>query len=282
MAVFGSATPVTRIITEAFPPMTASGLRAVTGAAVLAPFVLGDMDRLREMSRRDWIIAALLAVFGMVGFSLFMLYGMKHASGVMGSIVMSTTPAVTALAAVLFLRESLGWRRALAVALAVAGVLLVNAAGSGGLGSAPLLGAALVFGAVCCEACFTLLGRVATRTMTPVLAGFLAALLSAPVFAALAGFEDLSAVAAIGWRPWAAVLWWGAGTLGLGTWLWYRGVSRASGGDAAAFMGVMPVSALTLSYWLLGDPFRWIHLAGFGLVFAGVVLVSLAHARGGD
>ncbi len=279
MAVFGSATPVSKIITEAFPPMTGSALRAATGALVLAPFAFSDPERFREMSRRDWVIAFFLALFGMVGFSLFMLYGMKHASGVMGSIVMSTTPAVTAIGAVVFLHESLGWRGALAIALAVAGVVLVNVLGGEGLGSAPWAGAALVFGAVCCEACFTLLGRKATQTMTPILAGFLAAAISIPLFIPLAGLEDWSRISDAPASAWAAVAWWGAGTLGLGTWLWYRGVSRASGATAAGFMGVMPISALLLSYLLLGDPFHWIHLAGFALVLIGVGLISWTHMR---
>ena len=66
--------------------------------------------------------------------------------------------------------------------------------------------------------------------------------------------------------------------MALGSVVWYRGVSEARGGTAAGFMGVMPVSALLLSYALLGDPFRWSHAAGFAAVFAGVLLISRAHA----
>ena len=43
----------------------------------------------------------------------------------------------------------------------------------------------------------------------------------------------------------------------------------------------MPVSALALSYGLLGETFRWVHLAGFGIVFAGVLLMSVEHASHG-
>ncbi|MGH6914732.1 MAG: EamA family transporter [Geminicoccales bacterium] len=41
----------------------------------------------------------------------------------------------------------------------------------------------------------------------------------------------------------------------------------------------MPASALILSYVLLGEPFRWLHIVGFGIVFAGVLLISWEHAR---
>jgi len=42
-------------------------------------------------------------------------------------------------------------------------------------------------------------------------------------------------------------------------------------------MSVMPVSALLLSYLLLGEQFRWLHLAGFAFVFSGVLLMISAH-----
>ena len=58
-----------------------------------------------------------------------------------------------------------------------------------------------------------------------------------------------------------------------------RSGARAEGAIAAGFMGVMPASALILSYVLLGEAFHWLHLLGFGIVFAGVLLISWEHAR---
>ena len=51
-------------------------------------------------------------------------------------------------------------------------------------------------------------------------------------------------------------------------------MARAEGSVAAGFMGLMPVSALLLSYLLLDEPFRWIQPLGFAVVFAGVLLLS--------
>jgi drug/metabolite transporter (DMT)-like permease len=46
-------------------------------------------------------------------------------------------------------------------------------------------------------------------------------------------------------------------------------------------MGVMPASALILSHVLLGEELQWLYLLGFGIVFAGVLLISWEHARMG-
>ena len=300
MILFGSATPVSKIVTDAMPVFVGSTLRVAVGAVMLAPLLLRYRGEIARLSRSDWLLTALIALFGMFGFTVFMLLGMSLVTGVVGAIVMSTTPAVTAAAAILLLGERANWRKLAAVALAVGGVLLLyvgggagggsggGAGGGGGpllqflqgLGSSVVVGGLLVFAAVCCEVAYTLLGQRVSRDANPMVVAFLAAALAVPLFLPLAAWEwSRFEPAAVGAGGWAAVLWYGAGTLALGTWCWYSGIAKTEGSIAAAFMGLMPVSALLLSYLLLGEAFRWIHLAGFGVVFAGVLLMSWEHAR---
>ncbi|MCA9913548.1 MAG: EamA family transporter, partial [Anaerolineae bacterium] len=61
--------------------------------------------------------------------------------------------------------------------------------------------------------------------------------------------------------------------------VWYTGVKQVAGSIAAGFMGVMPVSALVLSYVLLDEAFRWVHILGFAIVISGVLLIANAHHR---
>jgi drug/metabolite transporter (DMT)-like permease len=68
--------------------------------------------------------------------------------------------------------------------------------------------------------------------------------------------------------------------MALGSLLWYRGVQRVAATTAAGFMGVMPVSAVLLSYLLLGEPFSFVHLAGMAAVLGGVAAVARSHAEG--
>ncbi len=282
MATFGSATPVAKIVTSAMPVFIASGLRVALGAAVLVFAARDKLTRIRDVSRVDWVLIVLIALFGMFGFSVLMLYGMKIISGTAGAIVMSTTPAVTAIGSIMFFHEQLTWRKSAAILLAVAGVLLLQlGGGEGSSGRAnEWLGIALVFGAVCCEAAYTLLGKRVSEQVDPVLVAFLGALIAVPLFVpfAVAQWQDFQ-LARIEPRAWYALLWYGAGTLALGSWLWYSGVAKAQGSVAAGFMGVMPASALLLSYVLLDEKFRWLHLLGFGVVFTGVLLISWEHAR---
>jgi drug/metabolite transporter (DMT)-like permease len=269
MATFGSATPVSKIVTQAMPVFVGSALRVGIGALALAPLAWGKLGTIRDMTRGDWARIAVIAIFGMFGFSALMLYGMSMVSGVAGAIVMSTAPAVTAAASMLFLGDHPTWRKLTAIALAVCGVLVLNlGGGSGGeSGGNLLLGTVMVFAAVCCESVYTLVGKTASERVDPVLVAFLAAVLALPAFLPFAIWQWLS---------------FDPSQVEPGAWMalvWYAGVKKAEGAVAAAFMGVMPASALILSYVLLGEPFRFVHLAGFAIVFAGVLVMSWEHTR---
>lgn len=292
MALFGSATPLSKLVVGEFPVFTASFFRVAIGALVIWPFLGGKSGLVRELDRRDWLAVIAIAIVGMFGFTVLLLNGMRLIYGVVGAIIMSTAPAVTATGSVLFLSDNWSRRKVAAVALSVAGIVVVNAGGLSGDGgsrteadfSTLAIGSALVFGAVCCEAGYTLLGKVATKRLEPRLTVFLASAIAGPFFLAPAivfemGTFDAGAVGATGWL---SLFVWGAGTLGLGSILWYEGLRRAEGTVAAGFMGVMPVSALVLSYILLSEPVRVSHLVGFSVVFTGVLIISREHAHGND
>lgn len=285
MAVFGSATPVSKLVGEGLPIFTASLLRVLLGALFLLPFVVKDLrGEVARIARRDWGYLCLVALFGMVGFTVFLIYGMKMVSGVTGSIVMSFTPALTAVAAFLFMGSPLGWRKILAIALGLVGLIVVNffKGSFGATESASFyLGTALVLLAIACEAAYTLIGKKATADIPPLLASFLACVLALPLFLGLVAIDIAQAdFAEISAASWAALLWWGLGTLGLGSALWYSGLARAEGTTAAGFMAIMPISALLLSYLLLGEAFHPIHLLGIALVLGSVGLMSWVHMTG--
>ncbi|NCC22758.1 MAG: DMT family transporter [Alphaproteobacteria bacterium] len=282
MAFFGSGTPVSKMVGEAFPFMFASGIRMGLAAALLIPAALFTTQKLFKLSRQDWLHVFVVALIGNVVFSLFMLNGMSMVSGVVGAIVMSTTPAVTAFASVIFLKESMNARKLFALILSLGGVVVINLASGKGGGDTGMmtqvLGSLLVFGAVCSEATYTLMGKVTMKTMPPLKLAGLSALLATIMFLPFviwqAGSVDISSVEAQGW---GALAWWGLGTMALGSLLWFNGVEQVPGHISAVFMAIMPVSALVLSYVLLDEAFEWMHLAGFGLTFAGVLVVIYEH-----
>lgn len=289
MAVFGSGTPISKIVTDAFPVFTASGARMALAVIALLPLVAWEHRRgsgkgrmLPRMPRADWLRLGAIAVAGMFLFSVFMLYGMKEVSGTVGGIIMATTPAVTAAGAVLFLGDRLDRWTSLAIGAAVGGVLAVNLGGeSGGGAGSLLLGSLLIFGAVCGEASYTLIGKRLTASISAPQIALIAAAMAVVLFAvpAIVQISDLD-LASVSAGDWLALMWWGVGTMGIGSLLWYQGVSRVSGATASAFMGVMPISAIALSYLLLGDSFVPLHAVGMAAVLAGIAAVTRGQRSG--
>lgn len=284
MALFGSATPVSKLVGQGLPVFTASLLRVLLATVTLFPLVAAGLKQdFRKMDGRAWREAGMISLFGMVGFTVFLIYGMKFVSGVAGSIVMSFTPALTAVGAFFFLGSPLGWRQGVAIAAGLGGLIFINAfRAKFGAGESEhfTLGVVLVLLAISCEAVYTLIGKRATEHMRPLFVTFLASLLSVPLFLVLALVMDLheADLASVSVKSWLAVLWWGVGTLSAGSALWYSGLSRASGTTAAGFMPVMALSALLLSYFLLGEPFRWMHVPGIVLVLLSIGMMSWVHA----
>lgn len=277
MALFGSATPLSRLITRVFPVFIAGGLRVLMAFLVLLPFV--KLSNIKNYKGRDgWLLFA-IALFGVLGFTAFMLYGMKMVTGVTGSVVMSATPAVTAVLSIVFFKDEVTWKKVLALLLAVGGVLLLQwQSGSQKQGSSPWLGILLVFAAVCCEACYTLMGKALTKNYPPAEISAFSALIAAVLFIPFCIWQwpqfQAEKITAVSWITLSV---YGFITMGLGSVLWYKGINKVEGSIAASFMGVMPVSALVLSYILLRESFHWAHLAGFGLVFCGVILMISVH-----
>ena len=280
MIAFGSATPVSKIVTSSMPVFVGSLLRVAIGAAVLAPFAWRKWPDLSTVAGRDWILIAIISVFGMFGFSALMLYGMGMIPGVKGAVVMSTTPAITAGVSILFLGEDPNWRKIASIVCALVGILILQLDGDDGASEngTPLLGAFPVLGAVCCEVVYTLVGRKVSRDIDPVFVAFMAAVLSVPLFVPFAWLQWQNInLPDIELSAWFAIVWYGAGTLALGSWLWYSGIAQTEGSVAAGFMALMPASALILSYVLLDEPFRLLDLLGFAVVFSGVLLMSREH-----
>lgn len=279
MAFFGSATPVSKLVVEEFSVFVGGMLRVLMAFLILLPFV--KLKKIFEFKGRDaWLLVG-IGVIGVLGFTAFLLYGMDMVSGVTGSIIMSSTPAITAGLSYLFFRDHFGWRKGAAVALAVGGVLVLQLGSthSGNQGNS-IWGILLVVAAILCEAGYTLMGKALTKDFKPVIIAAFSALIGFLAFLPFAIYQyqvgDFDTVSTEGW---ASLAWYGIGTMGLGSVLWYRGVQQVEGSTAAAFMGVMPLSALLLSYWLLGENFEWIHLGGFALVFTGVILIIQSHHR---
>jgi len=166
-----------------------------------------------------------------------------------------------------------------AVALAVAGLALVQATGAAA-GTSTLLGNLLVGGAVLCEASFVLLGKRLAPPYRPLRlalgANLVGLVLSLPLaLLELPAFDPASV------RPqmWALGTWYALAASVICLWLWYRGLPHVETWLAGLATAAIPLAALATSALYLGETIGGSKLAGAALVIAGIVLGALAPGK---
>ncbi len=217
------------------------------------------------------------ALFGIVLFRAFTLYGLHFTSALSAGVITSAAPAIMAVLAAATLGERLGRGPALGIALTVAGLLLINLWGHAqARGSGYLAGNLLVLAATVCEALLTIFrkssgGRIGSVTNTTVLVTMSAVMLLPFALLDLRGFP-LRRIDATGWL---SLIYYGAVATVIAYILWGHGALRIPANRTGIATAALPVSALVLSALVLGEPLLPVHLAGCAAVVAGIIISNL-------
>ena len=249
--------------------------RWVMAALLLGAFCAAELRDKRAAIRAEWKQLLVLGALGMWVCGAFVYIGGRSTSAVNIGLLYAASPVLIALASALWLRERLGPRQVLGVALALAGVLHILLRGEW-----PALlhlrinpGDAWVAVAVVCWTIYSLLLRA-----WPSAFGSLARL----TLIALAGIVVLvpfTVVEALAWWPseWS---WRSLGLIvaaallpGAGAYAAYSVMQRELG---AARVGVVmylgPLYSAVLAWLVLGEQIEGFHLVGAALILPGIYL----------
>jgi drug/metabolite transporter (DMT)-like permease len=224
------------------------------------------------------LILFLQALTGVFGFSVCLLYGLKISTAAESGVILSTTPAVMGIISFLFLKERMVRHKVIGIAFTIFGIIAINTIGTLTTTERsynPLLGHLLIFGAVVGEALFTILGKAVSERITPLAISTFVSLFGFLLFLPFAIYEaidfNFSATTLV---DWGSIIYYGVIVTVVGFFLWYQGVSKTSGSTAAVFTGVLPVSALLLSYIILDELFLWSHAVGVICVLVGIRYIA--------
>jgi drug/metabolite transporter (DMT)-like permease len=272
--IVGSSVPVGKFVVDAMPVFLASAMRYGIAAAVLVPLLLWREGTPRGLTLRDSAILVVQAACGTFLFSVLLLYGLDLTTAAEGGVAAGVMPATVALFSVLLLGDRVTVLKLVAVGLAVLGLVSLNVGGDEtGRGTNPLLGDLLVVGAIACESLFVILGKALHIPRSPLFISTVMSVLGFVMFAPVAVVEgaafDFAAMTAL---EWGVMVYYGVVVTVIAFLLWFAGVEKVEGSRAGVFTGLLPVSALILSYAWLGEAFRLNHVAGCVLVLAAIAL----------
>lgn len=254
---------------EDLPPLLVTVLRFMLVAVLIVPFTRISRQQL------GWLLV-LAVTFGGLHFPLLFL-GLQHAEAGTGALLVQMgTPFATLLAAI-FLKEKLGPRRIFGLILAFGGVVVL----AGGPSLPPPASTALLLASALFWAVSTMIIKLAPPIAPLTMTGWIS-LFAIPLVATGSWlFEDdqWHALQNAGLAGWGAVVYTALMSSIAAYGLWYRLLQKHPVSRVVPLTLLMPVFAVILGVWLLGDPLGINKMAGGAMVVAGLAVINIRFSR---
>ncbi len=258
------------------PPLSMGSVRWLIGAALLWPFVSMHVRRDWPLLRKHWKIMALLCVGGGAAFTALQYTALQYTTALNASIFNSFSPVVIAAAGGLIYREHLTMQQMAGIATSLLGVMLIISKGD------PAIVAKLTFNVGDLILCVTMTIWGVYSAMLrdrpkvhPLTFTFALALIAGVVL--LPGFFWEHSHGKTFHFTWLTFFVMGYVSIFpsiLAYICWNRGIEAVGPARGGIFLHLVPIYGVILAVLLLGEQFRWYHLAGFFLIIGGVWLTS--------
>ena len=266
-ALFGTATPASKLLLQSLDPVQLAGLLYAGAAIGVAPWSFGRRRRRRPLDARNAARLAGAVLFGGIAGPVLFLLGLRHAAAGSASLLLNAEVAMTAVLGVWWFGEALGVRGWIGVALILtAGVVLA------GYGGWPSTIAATCIAAAC--VCWAL-----DNNLTATIDGVTP---SETTFwkAAIAGTTNLVLGIALQpfdatWRTVVVALAVGALSYGASIALYIAAAQQQGAIRAQSVFAAAPFVGAILSWLVLREPIATTQLLAGALFLAAVGLLAL-------
>jgi drug/metabolite transporter (DMT)-like permease len=277
-AVFWGGTFIAgRYITRDVGPFSAAFLRFAVASVLLLLLVRRSEGRLPSVQKGRIIPLILLGMTGVFAYNVFFFKGLKLIEAGRASVIIANNPIAIALFAALIFKERLGALKILGIVLSVTGAIIVVSKGrvaevfTGGIG----WGEIFIFCCVGSWVCYSLIGKVVMTHLSPLVAvAYSSAVGAAGLFvpAWLEGlFRDISQYTV--W-DWVGMVYLGVFGTVIGFVWYYQGIKAIGPTRAGQFMNFVPMSAIILAFFILGEPLTPSLMVGAVFVITGVYITN--------
>ena len=276
MALVGSYVGLSKLLVAVFPVFLLAWLRFGIAALAMLHWLRRAPGE-APLSPHDRRLLFLESFLGNFLFSVTMLYGVMLTSALAAGVVMAAIPAAVALLSRVFLGERIRPRVALAIVLAMAGIVLLALSRNSGDAEAPVnaWGYVLLLAAVFCEASYVVIGKKLTGQVSP---RRISALINLWGLALVTPFGLWQAArfdfAAVQTPTWVLLVFYALAASVVTVWLWMKGLRMVPAQKAGVFTVMLPVSAALVGVVFLGEPFGIAHVTAFVLALAGLLLAT--------
>jgi len=277
-ALWGGFFVVGKLAVHDAAPLVTGTWRFLVSAPFFVMLLLAVRKQERRPKLRDLPVLLGLAATGIFAYNWLAFEGMRLATAADGAMISPTlNPILTMMLAGWLFGETITRWRVLGIAIAILGELLVFQEALMGMHADPerLWGDLYYLASAFCWSAFTLLGRIAARSMGPVTITAYSSLFGAAMLLVAAGPRILDVPTGdAGLRFWLATAFMALGGTVLAMVLWNRGIARLGAVKAASFTYLVPVFALVMSVLFLHERPGIAQLLGAALVLLGVSIAN--------
>jgi drug/metabolite transporter (DMT)-like permease len=278
-AVFWGGTFIAgRILAQEVQPWSGSFLRFLVASVCMIPLVWHFEGRLQPLRKKQFLLVFLSGMTGVFLYNVFFLTGLQTMMASRASVIVASNPVFISLfAALLFRGERLTLVKIIGIVISVSGAVYVISRGNpadilqGGLGR----GEMLIFGCVLSWVSYSLIGKIVMKDVQPVSAVTYACLFGAAALLPPALFEGMAgSLGNYSMPAWLSIVYLGFFGTCLGFVWYYEGIKQIGPSKSAVFINFVPISAVIMSFFLLGETIDASLLIGAALVLSGIYLTN--------
>ena len=278
MAFFWGGTFIAgRLLAGEVAPFSAAFLRFTIASSVLIFLTRRHYGKLPAIKPEQRFPLLLLGLSGIFAYNAFFFKGLELIQAGRAAVIIANNPIFIGLFAALLFGEKLNLLKITGIVLSVFGAIVVISKGhpltilSVGIGKGELL----IFGCVASWTTYSLIGRIALRGFSPLVAVTYSAIVGTILLFPAACFEGLfQHVSEYSITAWASLVYLGLCGTVLGFIWYYQGIQKIGSTRAGQFINFVPISAVLLSVWLLDEPLTLSLLFGLLFVSTGVYLTN--------
>ena len=281
--VWGGTFIATKIALTEVSPATIVWVRFGVGVVILGLAVLARRQ-FALPAASDLAYLALLGFLGVTFHQWLQATGLQTARATTTAWIVATIPVFTALFGWLVLKEPMGWKRVLGIAIAALGVILIVSDGNPKAlftGEAGNLGDLLILISAVNWSVYTILSR-RELTRQPAARMMFYVMLFGWLFTCAWVFglgPGLSEIPRIDLKGWIALLTLGIFGSGLAYIAWYDALREIPASQLGVFINIEPLVTTMLAAAMINEPVTLITLTGGAVIIVGVWLVNWQEAR---
>ena len=274
MVLWSAALVIARGVHETAPPLALMFWRWLGAAIALLPFALprlrSEFPQTPKSRRRVFGLCMLMVIA-----TTLSIVAVSYTTAINATVINATQPAVTAVVALAVLAERLSWTQALGVVAAFAGIMVMvfQASLAALLQLSVNSGDLIMFAAVLFWSCYAVALHGSSSLPSLVVLLFLisasGAVVVLPFYVAeaLSGRQFVFSLQSV-----SAAIYLSLGATLIAIYFWSAAIRSVGANRAAVFLNLIPVFGTALAVGFLGERLFAYHLAGAGLVVAGIFL----------